>query len=158
MERFLWCNVVLAVVFATGCGNSEPRVDVFPVSGSVIVAGQPSAGVKLQFHPSDATNQIFPRATTDESGAFQLGTYEPTDGVPPGDYVVTASWKQFDAGGEDVELHPDELSDVEEKLDLAVTDPATSPLKVTIVAGDNALEPFSISLAPADTGKKRKRR
>lgn len=145
-------------VCTLGCGNSEERVDVYPVRGSVLVGGKPTAGVQLRFHPADATDQIFPRAATDDSGSFQLGTYESQDGIPAGEYAVTASWKQIDAGGEDIEMHPDEMADAEEKLDVAVTDPMTTPLKVTIGESDNQLEPFNIAMAVNDTGKRKRKR
>jgi|GEM_PF-405632 len=154
---FVWFTILATVCFA-GCGSSEERVDVHPVRGSVLVGGPPTAGVKLQFHPTDATDQIFPRATTDALGEFQLSTYKPEDGIPAGEYVVTASWKQIDAGGEDIEMHPDEMADAEEKLDVAVTDPVTTPLKVTVAENENQLEPFNIAVAKNDTGKRKRKR
>lgn len=152
--RYLLIGLISAFAGCVG----EARVDVHPVQGSVNVMGKPTGGVALQFHPANAAHQIFPRAVTAADGTFHLSTYEPNDGIPEGDYVVTASWRLVDST-DDMEMHPDELSLAEESLDAAVTDPETSPLRVTIVSGSNSLPPFEINLASTDKNRpKRKRR
>ena len=144
--------VVLSFALSLGCGDSESRTPVYPVRGTVSVAGRAVAGVHLQFHPVNAEHQIFPRAVTDANGAFELSTYGVNDGVPPGDYVVTASWKQMDGSG-DAESHPDEMTSAEGLLDAAFTDPERAELRITVVAGENDLAPFTVGIANKKSGK-----
>ncbi len=146
--------VSLSMVLVLGCGDSESQIPVYPVRGSVSVAGRAVGGVHLQFHPVNSEHQIFPRAVTDQDGKFELSTYAENDGIPAGDYVVTASWKQLEPT-EDAESHPDELTSAEELLDAVFTDPERSGLSVTVVAGRNDLTPFVIGLA---TKKHRRRK
>lgn len=154
MPRRLLCIVGLA---ASGCGAGEERIEVHPVSGSVVVGGAPAVGVKVVFHPEiEAASQfVFPRTKSDQHGKFVLSTYEPGDGVPAGQYVVTASWKSSDSSNSD-EVHPDELSSGDEKLDVLFTDPDRSPLHALVEEGDNQLAPFELKLASKRRRKKRK--
>ena len=148
--QYLWIGFLAANI---GCGG-EARLVVHPVQGSVTVMGKPTGGVALQFHPVGSDVRVFPRTVTAEDGSFQLSTYQPNDGVPEGDYLVTASWRQVDASA-DMEMHPDEVSLVEERLATVVTDPATTPLKVTVSAGRNVLPPFEINMAEKGGGKRK---
>ena len=147
---------IVIMMSVAGCGGEE-RVSVYPVQGSVTVSGKPASGVALQFHPKSNQHQIFPRTVTAEDGSFRMTTYKRNDGIPAGDYVVTASWRQVDTS-EEMETHPDELSLADELLDETVTDPATTPLRVTVTDGPNVLPPFEITEAEANTGKKKRKR
>ena len=91
-------SVTIAVwlLVSTGCGKTKPNghKDVFPVRGIVIYRGKPAAGAEIALHPMGElpTKALCPCATTDKEGRFALTTYEPGDGAPAGQYVVTIVW------------------------------------------------------------------
>ena len=76
--------LVLALALA-GCGGAETS----PVEGVVLLDGKPLADASVQFVPQgtgrDATGQ------TDKNGEFAMSTFQPRDGVLPGDYKVVIS-------------------------------------------------------------------
>jgi len=80
-------RLISAVVVAAlaGCGGSRTS----PVEGIVLLDGKPLVGASVQFVPQgtgrDATGQ------TDASGEFSMSTFNPKDGVVPGDYKVVIS-------------------------------------------------------------------
>ena len=86
MNRFtcLLLGLLLAAVLA-GCYGSRTS----PVEGVVLLDGKPLPDASIQFVPQgtgrDATGQ------TDKSGAFSMSTYNPKDGVVPGEYKVVIS-------------------------------------------------------------------
>ncbi len=80
---------LLAVVAGAGCGGRSDKVPLYPVEGSVRVAGQPASGARLMFHPEDGLATPVPFAVTGPDGQFQVTTYSLGDGAPAGDYVVT---------------------------------------------------------------------
>jgi len=43
----------------------------------------------------DTKYPILPQAQTKDDGSFQLYSYEPGDGVPPGEYTLTFTWQNF---------------------------------------------------------------
>jgi len=73
------------VVVLAGCGGQRTS----PVNGVVLLDGKPLAGASIQFVPQgtgrDATGQ------TDASGEFSMSTFNPKDGVMPGEYKVVIS-------------------------------------------------------------------
>jgi hypothetical protein len=90
--------LMLLLVF---CGCSKPqgnRKATFPVTGSVSVDGNPVEGLAVvcinvagidKEHPTES--QCF----TKEDGSFEIGTYESSDGVPEGEYVLTFRWGEW---------------------------------------------------------------
>lgn len=131
-----------------GCSRSD-RLAVHPVSGTVLVDGKQASGVELRFHPmaeAAVSAAIFPRATTDRAGCYQLSTYRPGDGIPEGDYRVTASWQVLDTADSE-EQHPDIAADAVERLAARFTDPATTPLRARVARGKNQIATFDLELA-----------
>lgn len=150
---------LVAVISLPGCGR-EDRIAVYPVTGKVLVDGRPAAGVDLQFCPVDegvSAAAIFPRARTDNQGQFELSTYEPGDGVPVGQYRVTASWKLLDTTDPE-EMHADVQSSAEEKLDGKFLEPDLTPLQIDIAAGVNELSALNLETAKKRKPSKRKPR
>ncbi|MFO0918159.1 MAG: carboxypeptidase-like regulatory domain-containing protein [Planctomycetaceae bacterium] len=85
---------VLIGLLAAGCsGERKPPNEkpVIPVSGVVLVDGEPKAGIQIRFHAEaeDPRNATLSMAKTDEEGLFKAWTYRVDDGVPPGEYTVT---------------------------------------------------------------------
>ena len=85
---------VLVLLVLCGCGGSDgPRK--YPVTGKVLINGQPAAFVRVQFLHADATtpgNYKMPVGMTDTSGAFSLSTNGDKDGAVVGEYSVTFEW------------------------------------------------------------------
>jgi hypothetical protein len=88
--------IALLTCAALGCGADDDRVDVYPVSGKVLVEGQPAEGADVVFYPTiptvDGMKLPGPAGTTDAGGVYRLRSYEPDDGAPAGEFKVTVVW------------------------------------------------------------------
>src|SRR5687767_9315615 len=86
----------LTLLVTVGCDSDEDRVKVFPVTGKILVRGQPAEGAEVAFYPTSPELQgpkmPGPVGTTDANGQFRLRSYAPDDGAPAGDYMVTVVW------------------------------------------------------------------
>ncbi|MBS0266480.1 MAG: hypothetical protein JSS02_31400 [Planctomycetes bacterium] len=142
--------------FIAGCGSSpEPLV---VVRGMVLVNGQPAAGARVTFHPAEGGKPVFepaktvaagkitppelslmPWAIAEADGSFEVTTFEPYDGIPAGDYLVTVSWAPQISGGSEPEEGPD-------RLPPRFQDPKTSGLSVTVEPGETELPPLKIEV------------
>lgn len=80
-------TLLLALCLA-GCGGGDggDRVAVFPVSGTVMMSGNPVANATVTFSPE--ADQPVAMARTDNAGKFTLTTYDANDGAAAGDYKV----------------------------------------------------------------------
>jgi len=79
--------ILFAVPLALAGCNFSDKPSTYPVRGNVVYKGVPVAGASIAFMGSGA-----PRAATgktDESGSFQLTTFQPNDGAVPGMHEVT---------------------------------------------------------------------
>jgi 5-hydroxyisourate hydrolase-like protein (transthyretin family) len=86
--------IVALCLSVVGCSSERKpanELKVVPVTGVVLVDGQPTAGIKIKMYSktTDREKRAFPRGVTDEEGRFHAWTYRVNDGVPPGEYVVT---------------------------------------------------------------------
>lgn len=87
---------VCCLVAAAGCGVSAasvgPSVKRVPVSGAVKIGGAPLADVEVTFTPygDNRTGQLG-TGVTDEKGEFEVTNHRGQSGLPPGNYIVTAS-------------------------------------------------------------------
>jgi hypothetical protein len=80
------CLVLLA---AAGCG---PRL--YPVRGTVTYPdGQPVTEGLVVFESDGAAKPVTARGDIQADGRYQLGTFRPGDGVPPGKYRVLVAPK-----------------------------------------------------------------
>lgn len=125
------------------------------MSGTVTFQGQPAPDVQVTFHPSEEETETPRNASgvTDADGHYQLTTINTNDGAVPGQYVVTF-FKPEASGGEVMDPeNPGEAYDaamqaasdvstmVESTIPGKYADPATSPEKRTVVAGqDNSFD------------------
>ena len=137
-------GVIVLVVTATspGCGRSSPdRVEVFPVSGKLLFEGKPAAGAWVFLHPQNEEIAARPKgAVVDDDGTFAVGTYELDDGAPAGNYKVTVEWRRPIGGAstsDQDEVPPNVLPS-------AYANPATTPVRVTVEAGENEIPPIAI--------------
>ncbi len=95
-RRLCRAFLLVASILTAGCGDGErmpPNAKpVVPVSGLVHIDGKPApAGVQIRFHAvsQDPKNATLSMATTDAEGRFKAWTYQPDDGIPPGEFQVT---------------------------------------------------------------------
>lgn len=148
------CGLLLATL--VGCGGSTP-VPVFPVEGVVEVAGQPAAGAFVVFHPvgsrprdASGAEVPLPSAQVKADGKFQLTTFEASDGAPAGRYAVTVQWHKLVGKGNDQQAGPNVVPP-------QYSDPASSPVQVSVESKPNQLEPIQIQLRGSDRGKPTRR-
>jgi hypothetical protein len=130
------------LVAALGCSADGDRVDVYPVTGKVLVGGQPAEGAIVTFY--SATDELRerkvppPTGTVDASGEFRLSSYEPDDGAPAGEFKVTVVWQ---------EPPPPNAVGVfaqKDRLRGRYTNPQTSTLTARVEQGGGELPPFQL--------------
>ncbi len=128
-SRLAWVLATVVVMVCVGCGGEPkggPRVETFPVTGKVLVDGTPTAGLRVACYPQGET-EINRRLVvlTDDQGAFSLGTYESSDGLPEGEYKLTFEWIEGTMLGPETD-----------KLKGAYSDPEESEYTVTVKTGE----------------------
>lgn len=132
---------MLAIV---GCGvEAEPdwKEAVAPVSGSVLVKGQPAADVFITFHPMEpSVTGITPRAQSDSQGRFTVSTYETGDGAPVGKYRLSFSWLGVIEG-----MREEEYEKLPEKLPRKYLNPKSSGIEIDVIDGENVLVAIDLS-------------
>jgi hypothetical protein len=93
---FLFCAALL-VGLAVGCTGGKKKP--VKVEGSVLVDGQPMAGVDVTLSPIDG-NGMAAQGRTDVKGNFSLSTFNPDDGAIPGSYkILVAKARDATQGG-----------------------------------------------------------
>lgn len=153
-KRFAAPLALAAAFAAAGCdGDEVERVEVQPVTGRVLANGKPAAGAVLQFVPANSTdpNAIRPRAVAGDDGAFVFQTYDPGDGIPPGEYLVSVKWagpkRKAAAAPAPEEQDPDGGAIMGPPPDYfkgKYANPRTSGLRVKVNAGDAQLQPINL--------------
>lgn len=136
-NAFLWITILGMATGLAGCGESKLRV--YPVAGKLVWGGEPVPGALVILRPTGKPlpEKLVPSATTDAAGNFKITSYASSDGAPVGDYVATAVWLKLVDKGEQSHAGPNVLPAEYSKAE-------TSPLKVTIAAKPNELQPFEI--------------
>ena len=131
---------LLAALAAPGCGESDGQVEVYPVSGTVTLNGEPFANAMVRFHPiqpasddADDPAAAIRVAEADDQGHFALSTYTALDGAPAGDYVVTVEPTLPEA--EELDGPPPPSRILPELV--KYTEKENSPFKATVTSGDN---------------------
>lgn len=105
-DRLKWivgCLAVTSVVsMVTGCSGYDDGLTKYPVTGSVVVNGQPEEGVLVRFYRvgrAGESNADTPAGVTDEAGRFSLSTNGENDGAVAGEYKVTFIWPEYNGPG-----------------------------------------------------------
>jgi hypothetical protein len=139
-------KVMLTVLAAAmcGCGGANDPVlpDPVPVSGIVMLRGEPLVSAAVEFIPDEGTVGPGCMAYTDAAGNFQLITRlsssdEPVDGAIPGRYRVRVSLLTTPDGTPvqmDSETPPADMGAVE-KLPMHYSDYAETVLSADVYAG-----------------------
>lgn len=115
---------------------ASPEISVHPVSGKVFLAGKrPAQGASIVLIPVETENlaKFQPRGQVDGQGNFKLTTYSANDGAPAGDYKAIV----FTHENPDVASATPPLP-----IPPAYADPEKSPVRVTILEGENLLPPI----------------
>lgn len=77
----------LVCLIALGCGGEQlPQV-----TGTITVDGKPAAGAVLLFHPNGGGATSIGSAVASSDGTYRIVSNQ-KPGIPPGKYLVTASW------------------------------------------------------------------
>jgi hypothetical protein len=72
------------LVIVAGCGSG-----LQPVRGTVTLQdGKPAAGSQVVFEGGPVGKSVTARGDVMSDGSYELGTYKPGDGIPPGMYKV----------------------------------------------------------------------
>ena len=138
--KYLGLLSLFAIV--AGCGNTRyqdpPVLAVAAVSGSVKFGTELPVGAKVTLVPVQRTEEgIYSSAVVKPNGTFTVSTYGQEDGAPLGEYVALVQWfkplngENGNVGGPNV-------------IPKQYSDPAKSPVKVTVKAGSNELPPIVI--------------
>jgi hypothetical protein len=131
---WIWCCCLCVV----SCGdNKRVQRPTVPVSGKILVNGQPAKGVQIVLHYQGevAPDERFaPGGTTKDDGSFILATYGTEDGAPEGNYKVEMVWPAWHMKRDD---GPDKFAG-------RFADPATSGLTATVTKGQRELPPFDL--------------
>jgi hypothetical protein len=123
-----------------------------PVTGSVLVDGEPAEGIVVRFFRDGLpgqTNADTPLAVTSKEGKFALSTNGDGDGAVAGTYRVTFTWKTGNGPGA-----KDRLGGLYTKLQ-------SSPFEVTVRTEKTELAPFELKgatevSASASSGSRRR--
>jgi hypothetical protein len=132
---------VLASLVAATAWSAFDHAPVVPVMATLRVFGCSADGVVLTLHPiyergDDAPR---PRGRVAGTGRIEWTTYERGDGLPPGEYAVTAFWDQPAVG-----KHGD--SPAAPTIAACYARPETSPLRITVT--DDECQPIQLELLP----------
>ena len=144
MTARLACPWVVALsLFIAGCREPDEGPPIYPVTGRLLVDGEPAARAEVAFHRlgQPTPGLIPPFAVSEPDGTFRPSTNLSHDGAPAGDYALTVVWRKYrTVQGEDVAG--------EDQLSGRYSLPGKSGLKVTIHPGDNVLPPLELKMRP----------
>jgi hypothetical protein len=144
---------LFAVGFLLGC-NQSAAPPTYPVRGTVTYQGKPLTGAAVAFMADGASRVA--TGKTDDTGSFQLTTFQENDGAVPGSHVITVKKYQTDPPALPVAPPDGSVSPADEAKYTAAmarwletakiavpkkyTDQRTSDLRQEVVAGENVFE------------------
>jgi hypothetical protein len=98
--RLVAARVAACALFGlAGCGNST---GLYPVTGKVLVKGQPASGAVVYFHQEDSratAPPAVPSALVEDDGSFSIAVDNLGYGCPPGKYAVLVEWRDLSGDG-----------------------------------------------------------
>jgi hypothetical protein len=126
----------VCLLACASCGGTGPPL--YPVRGTVLVAGRPAAGATVVFQPvQDSAEALKPSGRVGDDGTFRLESYPHGQGAPAGEYIVLVTWYAAD---------PRDPDNPKNKLPTRYGERDKTPLpRLTIKNGSNELEPFNLS-------------
>ncbi|MCI0461866.1 MAG: transthyretin-like family protein [Gemmataceae bacterium] len=149
-RSLLLLGLSLALLASLSCSSGKRKL--YPVRGKVLCDGKPAEDAIVTLHALDASQPMdqVPSGRVQADGSFALGTYEPEDGAPPGDYKVILIW-----------LPPDALARISptgrlpNRLPDLYSDAKTTPLTITVEEGPNDLPPYDLPSSGSPKGGRR---
>jgi hypothetical protein len=130
ITRFVRAFALIVFVSSLpACGNNRDWPDRYPTKVKVIYEGKPPVGATIVLTPAGKIGNpsVIPSTgAVAEDGTVTFSTYTLNDGVPAGEYVVSAFWA--DGSGRS-----------SKQLPAKYLDPATSDHKVRIEKNVNDL-------------------
>jgi hypothetical protein len=152
ISAFVPFLALICVPFVSGCGCSgksrSDRASVYPVSGRVLLDGEPVVGATLAFQPLNDEGKPG-IAVTDNGGYFNAQTFEKGDGLIAGRYRVSIRKTHLvDRNGNIVQMVMDDGGGLVEKnfVPARYAEFATSDIEVEVEAKRiNRLDPFELS-------------
>jgi hypothetical protein len=124
--RRSYCVALSLVFLLAGCDSRPRRV---PVSGQVLIDGQPVTAGSIQVVPDDARPA---QGTIDEQGHFTLTTYEQGDGCVPGTHRVAVSATEMIGGDQVRYLVPQKYADFSSSGLTVTIDGPTDDLRIEL--------------------------
>ncbi len=141
MRTLGWCVGILAALFTgllVGCSSDEFKT--YPVRGKVVFAdGSPLAVGKIYIETRDKKYGLGIGATGNirEDGIFEIRTYKPGDGAPPGEYIVFI--RGAETGGT-IGMRPEDRRPGTALIHQKYLNAGTTDLKIQIKQGPNDFE------------------
>jgi hypothetical protein len=138
--------IAASLLAVGGCGDG--RLATYPVSGTVMIDGQPAHGALVIFCPVegqgvDELMRLRPAAETGPDGKYRLTTFETYDGAPAGQYQVMVRWggprPTTTEGG-----RPERSRRPPDRLRGRYMNPQTSGLMVTVEDEATEVPPFEL--------------
>ena len=130
-RRFGPLLMLALAILPFGCGSG-----LYPVEGKVVWKdGSPAKELERGYVVFDLPEkQTSARGTIQADGTFRLTTNKPNDGALPGEYkVLVVEVGRKALGG------PDATAIAPGAMDARFSDPSTTPLRATVVAGPNKI-------------------
>lgn len=133
----------LPLALASGCGRSKgDRVTVYPVTGKVLVNGQPAEGVNVIYYAEgsapEGIRMPVPADVTDTNGVYELTSYVQGDGAPAGSYKVAAVWDEKPPANFSGVFEP------KDRLQGRYASPDKSTLKAEVPEGGGEIPAFEL--------------
>lgn len=144
--RFAAISVTAVGLLIAGCGDG--RLATYPVTGTVLVDGQPAPKAILVFCPvedqnTEALMRLRPAGETGPDGRYQLTTYKANDGAPAGQYQVMVRWEAASWEGTEA-ARPARGKRPPDRLRGRYMNPQTSGLAATVEARATEILPFEL--------------
>lgn len=129
----------LLLALVCGCGKTEVKVPVVPVTGTIKVGKEIPVGAQIILHAKGHTLPagVSPSGRVAEDGTFKVSIYSAGEGVPAGDYVATVQWYKIVKEGGGTISGPNVIPE-------KYGNPSTSPLLVTVKNEPTELAPILI--------------
>jgi len=129
---------LLVTAWMAGCSRESEGPPTYPVQGVLKIDGQPAVDAQVILHPAGGSDfderGTRPTGRVGPDGSFKLTTYQPGDGAPAGNYVVTIYWAK----------DPESLEPSPDRLKGRYLDPAKSTIKIEIEETETILPPFKL--------------
>ncbi|MFH1920920.1 MAG: carboxypeptidase-like regulatory domain-containing protein [Planctomycetota bacterium] len=129
--------MLLVCVVFSGCSEGgPPPLEVYPVTGTVRLDGEPIGGVSIAFVPDGgAGGGGF--AVSDDAGKFSLKSNDQRDGVPAGKYRVLFTKMTMPDGSPIPEGEMAADVGAENSLPEIYNDPGSTSITADVKAGEN---------------------